>query len=258
MNGPWKNFISPWWPSAIDASVRFPVPPTQAVDELRRESWPTIVAQTSSRLPALPISSGPLQGGLLASVNARTSGGLLGGLAAPVEHLDSANYWGVEPTPLRTGAGPMPGAGYYLLPPAPTWGSVPTRAQARAAQAFSEPASRSSWDVAGSNSDVGGGTNGGEEGDGIPQILSDITPDNDWIPGADYAGEGHHEFPRALYKRIPPETRKVFDRATTGQLYLGYDNRRHEYDRFHREYNLATEELLKRFMREQNISEPEQ
>src|SRR5262249_50470211 len=45
-------------------------------------------------------------GGLLASLNARTSGGLLGGLAAPVEHLDSANHWGVGQTPLRTGAGP--------------------------------------------------------------------------------------------------------------------------------------------------------
>jgi hypothetical protein len=51
MNAPWKNFISPWWPSATDAGVRFPVPPTPAVDELRRESWPTIVAQTTSRLP---------------------------------------------------------------------------------------------------------------------------------------------------------------------------------------------------------------
>jgi hypothetical protein len=82
MNGPWKNFISPWWPSAIDASVRFPVPPTQVADELRRESWPTIVPQTSSQLPALPISSSSPEGGLLASLNARTSGGLLGGLAA--------------------------------------------------------------------------------------------------------------------------------------------------------------------------------
>jgi hypothetical protein len=88
--------------------------------------------------------------------------------------------------------------------------------------------------------------------------LSDVTPDNDWIPGADYAGEGHHEFPRALYKRMPPETQKVFDRATSGHLYLGYDKRRHEYDRLHREYNKATGELLKRFMGTHNISEPEQ
>jgi hypothetical protein len=44
----------------------------------------------------------------------------------------------------------------------------------------------------------------------------------------------------------------------TGHLYLGYDNRRHEYDSFHQEYNRATGELLKRFMTEQNISEPEQ
>lgn len=78
MNVPWKNFISPWWPSAIDANVRFPVPPMPQVDELRREPWPTIVAQTSSQLPALPISSGLPQAGLLASLNAGTSGGVLG------------------------------------------------------------------------------------------------------------------------------------------------------------------------------------
>jgi hypothetical protein len=184
------------------------VPPTPAVDELRRESWPTIVAQTTSRLPATTTSSGPPQGGLLASLNARTSGGLLGGVAAPVEHFDSANYWGLDPTPLRTGAGPTPGIGYYLLPPAPTWASVPTSAQARAAQAFSEPASRSSWNVAGSNSDVGGRTNGGGEGDGIPQILSDITPDNDWIPGATYAGEAITSFREHSIRECRPRPGK--------------------------------------------------
>jgi hypothetical protein len=44
----------------------------------------------------------------------------------------------------------------------------------------------------------------------------------------------------------------------TAHLYLGFDNRRHEFDSFHQEYNRATGELLKRFMGEQNISEPEQ
>jgi hypothetical protein len=88
--------------------------------------------------------------------------------------------------------------------------------------------------------------------------LSDVTPDNEWIPGANYAAEGHQEFPRALYKRMPPETQKVFDRATSGRLYLGVDNRRHEFDRLHREYNEATGQLLQRFMGEQNIREPEQ
>jgi hypothetical protein len=46
--------------------------------------------------------------------------------------------------------------------------------------------------------------------------------------------------------------------ATSGLLYLGVDKRRHEYDNFHQQYNRATEELLKRFMGEQNIGEPEQ
>jgi hypothetical protein len=86
MNVPWKNFISPWWRSASDATVRFPVPPMPQVDELRREPWPTIVAQTSSQLPALPISSGPPQGGLLASLNGGTSGGVLERRAGAVTH----------------------------------------------------------------------------------------------------------------------------------------------------------------------------
>lgn len=120
MNVPWKNFISPWWPSASDATVRFPVPPMPQVDELRREPWPTIVAQTSSQLPALPISSGPPQGGLLASLNGGTSGGVLGRLATPIEYLQSGRYWNGVPAPLRTSAGPIPGTGYYLLPPSRT------------------------------------------------------------------------------------------------------------------------------------------
>jgi hypothetical protein len=259
MKAPW-NFISPWSLSAIDAGVQFPVTPIMPVDELRRELVPTIVAQTSSRVPALPIPSGALEGGLLAPLNAGRSGGLLGGLAAPVEQLDSANYWGIGPTPSRTIGGPMLGSDYYLssMPPAPSWGAVPTRALVGATEFSPKPPSRWSWSAPARDPHAGPSPNGDEEGEGVRQTLSDITSDNYWIPGADYAGEGHHEFPQALYKRMPPETQKVFDRATTGHLYLGFDNRRHEYDSFHREYNRATGELLKRFMGEQNISEPEQ
>ena len=57
---------------------------------------------------------------------------------------------------------------------------------------------------------------------------------------------------------MPPETRKVFDRATVGQLFLSIDGRRHEYDAFHRAYNTATGELLQRFMQQHSIPEPEQ
>jgi hypothetical protein len=153
-------------------------------------------------------------------------------------------------------AGTVPANALYAwsVPHTPNWETVPSRPQPSAAQPFPEQASRSSW----SEPEDGLEANGGEYGDGTGQILSDVTPDNYWIPGADYAGQGHHEFPSSLYKRMPRETQKVFDRGTSGQLYLGIDGRRHEYDSFHREYNLAIEELLQRFMREQNITEPEQ
>jgi hypothetical protein len=90
---------------------------------------------------------------------------------------------------------------------------------------------------------------------GDQRILSDVVPDNDWIPGAQYAGDGHHHVPRANYRNLPlpPETRNIFDKATTGQLYLKLDGRGHEYDAFHREYSKATEELLAQFMREHSI-----
>jgi hypothetical protein len=87
--------------------------------------------------------------------------------------------------------------------------------------------------------------------------LSDVTPDNYWIPGADYAAE-HHIHPQAFYKKIPRERRKVFKGATIGELFLSLDGRRHEFDTFHRKYNEATGELLGRFMKEHNIMGPEQ
>jgi hypothetical protein len=48
---------------------------------------------------------------------------------------------------------------------------------------------------------------------------------------------------------LPPETQKVFDDARTGRLHV----RGHQYDTEHREYNLATKELMNRFMQENNI-----
>lgn len=98
-----------------------------------------------------------------------------------------------------------------------------------------------------------------------PQVLADAIPDNDWIPGADYVADGHHWFPRANYKgkkvrvedgfdKLPPETRKVFDKGITGRFLLhSLDGRRHVNDAFHRQYNEATKELLDEFMRENNI-----
>jgi hypothetical protein len=97
-----------------------------------------------------------------------------------------------------------------------------------------------------------------------PEILSDATSDNLWLPGAEYAADGHHWFPRNNYKGqrarekndpIPPETQKVFDDAKTGKLRVrSINGRRHEYDAFGRQYEDATEELLDNFMKENNIA----
>jgi hypothetical protein len=82
-------------------------------------------------------------------------------------------------------------------------------------------------------------------------VISDIAPDNEWIPGAQYAGQGHHFLPQALWRKLPlaPETRKVFDKETSGHLHI----RGHANDKAHRDYSDATEELMDRFMNEHNI-----
>jgi hypothetical protein len=210
----------------------------------------------------LPFSSGPPQGGLLSSLNAGAANGLLGRLAAPVEHLESAHPGGIWAILSRSAAEPM-GGSLPSLPRSPGWESLTTRLHLDSAEPLPAAPGWLPSNVGANNSNARGwtrSTDGEDHGgdDGVPPTLSDVTPDNDWIPGADYAGEGHHEFPRAHYKRMPPETQKVFDQARTGQLYLSIDNRRHEYDRLHREYNKATGELLKRFMGTHNISGPEQ
>jgi len=92
------------------------------------------------------------------------------------------------------------------------------------------------------------------EAQGDAPILSDVTPDNLWIPGADYVADGHHEFPRSQYRLMPPETRKVFDEAKTGKLFVrSINGRRHEFDAFHRLYNAATGEILKDFLERPEI-----
>ncbi len=61
---------------------------------------------------------------------------------------------------------------------------------------------------------------------------------------------GHHFLPRAVYQRLelPAETRKVFDDATTGPLRVV-----HGWDEPHANYNAATNDLLDRFMKTNNI-----
>lgn len=113
------------------------------------------------------------------------------------------------------------------------------------------------------NSDGGQWTNTGGRAAGIndPRVISDATPDNDWIPGADYAGVGHHFHPRASWRNLPlpAETRRVFDNAVSGPLapkvWSRRDKRwlRHTYDEAHREYSAAVDELFQSYMRRHHI-----
>jgi len=94
-----------------------------------------------------------------------------------------------------------------------------------------------------------------------PRTLSDAIPDNDWILGADYAGVGHHFFPKAKWRNLPlpAETRKVFDRAVSGPLATKVWSERnkqwlqHTYDEAHREYSDAVVELFRSYTRRHHI-----
>jgi hypothetical protein len=113
------------------------------------------------------------------------------------------------------------------------------------------------------HSDGGQWTSTRASGSGIndPRVISDVTPDNDWIPGADYAGIGHHFFPRASWSALPlpAETRRVFDRAVSGPLAPKAWSKRHNawlqhrYDEAHREYNAAVNELFQSYVRRRHI-----
>jgi len=64
-------------------------------------------------------------------------------------------------------------------------------------------------------------------------------------------GVGHHQIPRAIYKKLnlPEETRKVFEKSTTGPV----PTRGHRWDDAHRRYNKAVEQLTQDYLRENNI-----
>lgn len=103
---------------------------------------------------------------------------------------------------------------------------------------------------------------GADVGINDPRIVSDVTPDNDWIPGADYAAVGHHWMAREFYRKFPfsRETRKVFRDATSGPLphrVYSEDKRshfQHLFDKPHREYNAALYELITKYMNERGIT----
>ena len=95
------------------------------------------------------------------------------------------------------------------------------------------------------------------------RVLSDVVPDNQWLPGAQYAGWGHHFPPRAVWQDWPlqPETRKVFNKAVSGPIPLRLFNPLtreqtfyHYFDDMHREYNVAVTQLMERYMKRHGIT----
>jgi hypothetical protein len=241
MREPWETFAFPWWPSSAIADPGLPAFPSEPNQEIWHGPWPSGIA------PTWPISrekstSDPVGGGLLASLNAGGSGGLFAGLTSPRAPKIGARasvpgpyLWPTSDTMESDTTGPLTTKPVHLYP------NLPYRA----------PANRSQTDP-----EIAGRSNSGSEVPGTPEVLSDATPYNSWIPGAEYADE-HHIFPQAHYKRLPRETKKVFRQSTIGELLLRLDGRRHEYDAFHRLYNAGTGKLMKDFMDQNNISEPE-
>jgi hypothetical protein len=90
-----------------------------------------------------------------------------------------------------------------------------------------------------------------------PRVISDATPDNHWIVGADYAAVGHHEIPQQIFRkyRLRPDTLAEFDKAVTGPLGLRTVDpitkkviMRHAWDKAHRAYNQAVGELFEMYL----------
>lgn len=165
----------------------------------------------------------------------------------PLEHLDSGKYWPVAPAP----SGALLSANGSYSPPmphAPSWDQVAGHPTDSAAP---KPPIRPFGSTPAGIADGGQRTSGGSA-ENDPQVLSDAEPENNWLQGMQYAGVGHHHNPRAVFRKfaLPPETRQVFDKATTGPLpFHGW----HQYDELHRLYSNAVEDLMNRFMQEHNI-----
>jgi hypothetical protein len=98
------------------------------------------------------------------------------------------------------------------------------------------------------------------------QVGSDGKPVLDVDGSPYYEPGGHHAAPRGEYSKMnfPPETRKIFDQSTSGELpkgrYLVDDSgipQGHYWDGpkgRHRQYNDAVKELMENFMRDRNIT----
>lgn len=94
------------------------------------------------------------------------------------------------------------------------------------------------------------------------RVVSDADPE-DVRPGAVYAANGHHIMPQAIFRKwdLLPETRRVFNSDTTGQLPGGTTVRTspdgvplsHGWNIAHREYNEAVRELSTSFMKRNDV-----
>jgi hypothetical protein len=84
------------------------------------------------------------------------------------------------------------------------------------------------------------------------EIISDA-PDTNWIPGAQYAADGHHWVPKGVYEKEPLqlETRKVFENAKSGPL---ADNSVNRWNVEHRSYNDAVQEAFNAYLQRNKIT----
>lgn len=84
------------------------------------------------------------------------------------------------------------------------------------------------------------------------EVVSDA-PDTTWIPGAQYAADGHHWVPRKVFQKEPlrPETGKVFEDAKSGPL---ADNSVNRWNVEHRKYNDAVQEDFDAFLQRNRIT----
>jgi hypothetical protein len=85
------------------------------------------------------------------------------------------------------------------------------------------------------------------------EVLSDATPDNMWISGAQYAaGWEHHFVPWATFNKytLQPQTREVFVDATSGPL---ADTRANRWSSEHAAYNEAVDEAFISYLERNNI-----
>jgi hypothetical protein len=229
VNEIWNEMLHPEWlgmlgPRAFPVSLRLP---------LQNQSDPYV--PMASGAISTPISSPP-EGGLFSALNAGTSGGLLGNIGSSIQQLASGKQGNFATAPPRIGMGRDFRRDVLI-------------------ERLADPQGRSSWNAAAGLSDARLWPNGTNVQ--IDQnAISDVTPDNSWIPNARYAADGHHHVPRAVYEKLPlqDETRSIFNKGTTGPLpWYGW----HQNDALHRAYSEAVAELVDRYMQENNIKPEE-